>query len=444
MTGQTLTVAIVGHTNVGKTSLLRTLTRDSAFGDVAARPGTTRSVEAASIPVGEGAIVLFDTPGLEDSPAVRAHLQAEVDSGQDWVEAIAHLSDGAAGTDQFAQEAKALRQVIGSDAMLYVIDVRDPVRAKHRDELEILMRCGRPILAALNFVAQSRDGEESWRDTLARTNIHAIAPFDTVAYSEGDEVALHEKMRTLLDSFAPLIDRRLADVRQARRAQLDAALGTVADLAVSLAALKESVAVDDADEKLIKSDALKQAVREKEEAVVGRILQVFRFDPDIYDGAHLPLEAEIWKIDPFDPNVLADFGLNTGAAAATGAAIGVGFDLLVGGVTLGAAALTGAVLGGGFDATRRYGRAIRDRLTGRATLKISAETLALILSRALALIAALRSRGHGADAKLTAVDAQQLVEEVLPIAKVALKTGSDGLAEALTTRLKKVLEPTKN
>ncbi|MEM1021518.1 MAG: GTPase domain-containing protein, partial [Pseudomonadota bacterium] len=95
MTGQTLTVAIVGHTNVGKTSLLRTLTRDSAFGDVAARPGTTRSVEAATIPVGEGAIVLFDTPGLEDSPAVRAHLQAEVDSGQDWVEAIAHLSDGA-------------------------------------------------------------------------------------------------------------------------------------------------------------------------------------------------------------------------------------------------------------------------------------------------------------------------------------------------------------
>ncbi|MEM9289748.1 MAG: hypothetical protein AAGA36_15535, partial [Pseudomonadota bacterium] len=90
------------------------------------------------------------------------------------------------------------------------------------------------------------------------------------------------------------------------------------------------------------------------------------------------------------------------------------------------------------------GRAIRDRLTGRATLKISAETLALILSRALALIAALRSRGHGADAKLTALDAQQLVEEVLPIAKIALKTGSDGLAETLTTRLKKVLEPTEN
>ena len=33
-----LTAAVVGHTNTGKTSLLRTLTRDVGFGQVSDRP----------------------------------------------------------------------------------------------------------------------------------------------------------------------------------------------------------------------------------------------------------------------------------------------------------------------------------------------------------------------------------------------------------------------
>ncbi|WP_241130446.1 GTPase, partial [Achromobacter xylosoxidans] len=41
MTERVINVAVVGHTNTGKTSLLRTLTRDTSFGDVADQPGTT-------------------------------------------------------------------------------------------------------------------------------------------------------------------------------------------------------------------------------------------------------------------------------------------------------------------------------------------------------------------------------------------------------------------
>ncbi|HLS42613.1 MAG TPA: GTPase, partial [Paenalcaligenes sp.] len=39
-----LRLAVVGHTNTGKTSLLRTLTRDANFGEVRNSPGTTRHV----------------------------------------------------------------------------------------------------------------------------------------------------------------------------------------------------------------------------------------------------------------------------------------------------------------------------------------------------------------------------------------------------------------
>ena len=49
MNNQPLSLAVVGHTNTGKTSLLRTLLRDSGFGEVKNAPSTTRHVEEAAI-----------------------------------------------------------------------------------------------------------------------------------------------------------------------------------------------------------------------------------------------------------------------------------------------------------------------------------------------------------------------------------------------------------
>ena len=67
-----LKLAVVGHTNVGKTSLLRTLTRDVGFGEVSHRPSTTRHVEGARLSVdGEALLELYDTPGLEDAIALK-------------------------------------------------------------------------------------------------------------------------------------------------------------------------------------------------------------------------------------------------------------------------------------------------------------------------------------------------------------------------------------
>jgi predicted GTPase len=66
-----LIVAVVGHTNAGKTSLLRTLTRQVDFGEVSERPGTTRHAQALALRLdGREAARFIDTPGLEDSVAL--------------------------------------------------------------------------------------------------------------------------------------------------------------------------------------------------------------------------------------------------------------------------------------------------------------------------------------------------------------------------------------
>src|SRR5690606_13306809 len=140
MNGHPVRIAVVGHTNTGKTSLLRTLTRDPDFGTVSDSPSTTRHVEAvALLSHGTPLIELYDTPGMEDAMTLLDYLDRLQQPGErpDGPARIARFLETREAAQRFEQEAKVLRQLLASDAALYVIDARDPVLGKHRDELEI-------------------------------------------------------------------------------------------------------------------------------------------------------------------------------------------------------------------------------------------------------------------------------------------------------------------
>src|SRR5699024_3171869 len=148
-----LRLAVVGHTNTGKTSLLRTLTRNPDFGEVQNSPGTTCHVEGVQLHINNQPVVqLFDTPGIEDSIALLEYLQRLIEpneriAGPDLLKRFLETPEA---TGRFEQEARVLRQLLASHAGLYVIDVRDPVLAKHHDELKILIQAGKPLLPVLN------------------------------------------------------------------------------------------------------------------------------------------------------------------------------------------------------------------------------------------------------------------------------------------------------
>ena len=112
-----LKLAVVGHTNVGKTSLLRTLTRDVGFGEVSHRPSTTRHVEGARLSVdGEPLLDLYDTPGLEDAIALLDYLERLERPGErlDGPARLARFLEGSEARQRFEQEAKVLRQLLTS------------------------------------------------------------------------------------------------------------------------------------------------------------------------------------------------------------------------------------------------------------------------------------------------------------------------------------------
>ncbi len=398
MSGQTLKVAVVGHTNTGKTSLMRTLMRDVDFGEVSDRPAVTREVEAAVLRAqGEAIIDLFDTPGLEDSIGLLEHLDAmRGESRIDRFDIIKQFLDGPEARGQFSQEAKALKQVLNSDVAVYVIDVRDRVLGKHRDELEILGRCARPVVPVLNFTAADDARAREWRGQLARVNMHAVVEFDTVVFNEQDERRLFEKMRTLLDAHSRTLDNLITERAEIRKALIQSSAALLAELLIDVAACTVLVPVGDKPRAEEKMADLKQKVREREQRCVEQLLALHCFRPGDVEETSLPIDDGAWGLDLFSPAAVRQFSTHAGSAALTGAMVGLTLDIMLAGLSLGTGALAGAAIGGLFGAARTHGKRMYDRARGMTELHCDDATLRLLAARETLLIIALLRRGHAA------------------------------------------------
>jgi len=393
-----LKLAVVGHTNVGKTSLLRTLTRDVGFGEVSHRPSTTQHVEGARLSVdGQALLELYDTPGLEDAIALLDYLERLDRPGErlDGPARLTRFLDGSEARQRFEQEAKVLRQLLASDAGLYVIDAREPVLAKYRDELAVLSMCGRPLLPVLNFVSSRQHREQDWRDALARLGLHALVCFDSVAPPLDGERRLYDSLALLLEKARPQLQRLIDDHQTQRQLRRSCGARLIAELLLDCAACRRSVAVQGQQEQEAIRD-LHQSIRQREHGCVEALLRLYGFRQDDAKAADLPLLDGRWGDDLFNPETLKQLGVKVGGGMAAGAATGVGVDLLVGGITLGAAAALGALIGGSAQTLRNYGARLKGKLKGQRELSVDDAVLRLLALRQQLLLQALEARGHAA------------------------------------------------
>jgi hypothetical protein len=395
---QPLKLAVVGHTNVGKTSLLRTLTRDVGFGEVSHRPSTTRHVEGARLSVeGEALLELYDTPGLEDAIALLDYLERLDRPGErlDGPARLGRFLEGSEARQRFEQEAKVLRQLLASDAGLYVIDAREPVLAKYRDELAVLSMCGRPLLPVLNFVNSSQHREQDWRDALARLGLHALVRFDSVAPPLDGERRLYDSLALLQEKARPQLQRLIDDHQAQRQLRKNSGARLIAELLLDCAACRRSVAA----QSVLEQGAIRelhQAIRQREQRCVEALLRLYAFRQDDAKAGDLPLLDGRWGDDLFNPETLKQLGIKVGGGMAAGAATGVGVDLLVGGITLGAAAALGALIGGSAQTLRSYGARLKGKLKGQRELTVDDAVLRLLALRQHLLLQALEARGHAA------------------------------------------------
>ncbi|MEZ7502264.1 DUF3482 domain-containing protein [Psychrobacter sp. Arc29] len=404
--GEALKLAVVGHTNTGKTSILRTLLRDVYFGEVKNEAATTRHVEQAQLTdsqTGEVLVALYDTPGLEDASGLMDWLEDNTASRRDGIERLQQFlaADVAQGADSgvldsydYSQEAKVIRQLLASDMAIYVVDAREPVLGKYKDELAILSWAAIPVMPVFNFTDSQNANIDDWQTMLARRNLHISTRFDSVAFEFEDEMHLWQNLATMLthsEMLEQLMQRRIEDWAQL----YDEANIIIADFLLNVASFVREINEDDDPMPVL--EQMQEAVRQSERAMQHNLLNLYKF----YDNAvaATPLELQAYQQDPFDPELLKSYGIRTTSGAAAGALLGLGIDAAALGTTLGLGAAIGGIAGGLLSNTS----SIADRITGVKRLYIDPATLTLLATRAIDLLTALRHRGHAA------TDATQLL-----------------------------------
>ncbi len=396
----TLTLCIVGHTNTGKTSLVRTLLRDANFGNVDNASGTTRHVESVTISSsGEVIIELRDTPGLEDSNALFDAINAlktGIASGRKALNQFVHDSKYAI---EFEQELKVLKQILICDAMLYVIDCREAVLEKYLFELKCLSFAARPIIPILNFINASHNNKSQWRETLANLNLHTVIEFDTVAFDFDAEKRLYQKLQTVLEQHHEKLDSLMSEHasqwQSLKSACYKVAAKSLVQVAHTVVTVKKGESVQTA------SESLQNQIRLKEHACLKHLLELMQFSKNDVNLINLPVTNNHWNSDLFAPETLKHFGIDTASAAATGAAVGAGIDVVLAGISLGAATALGAAIGVSWTTTKKYGRNLLGQLRGEQYLCLDTNTLKLIVARHIFLLETLFQRGHAAQTKIS-------------------------------------------
>ncbi len=395
-----LSIAVVGHTNAGKTSLLRTLTRRRHFGEVSDRPGTTRHVERTELRVdGAAALRFYDTPGLEDSVALGDYLHNAV-AGADRPARVRAFLAGPEARAACEQEAKVLGTLLDVDAAFYVLDTREPVLPKHRAEIEILNSCARPVMPVLNFVRDPSSRVDDWQAMLAAGGLHAMVRFDAVAPFVGAEQHLYQDLATLLPARRAHLQQIGQHLMQEAAGRREAMARAIAQALLRLAALRREIT------ELVYAEPAARARAEQDfqqlalvlvRGAADSLLQIQGFDADDARLAQLPWQDGRWDSDLFHPEARREAGRKLGMGAAVGASVGVIADLAVGGLSLGAGAALGGALGSIVSqGWRQIGGKLLNQLSGVRELTLDTALLFLAAQQLAALARALDARGHAA------------------------------------------------
>lgn len=362
----TIQLALISHTNNGKTTLARTLmgvdvgeVRDAAHVTIASESHTLLAT-----PHGDE-LRLWDTPGFGDSVRLLKRLgQSGNPIGWFLREVLDRYRDRPFWLSQ--QALRAARDA--ADVVLYLVNSsEDPRDAGYVPaEMKILEWLGKPVVVLLNQTGRPRPQVEEqaeqarWRDHLRQYPVvRDVLALDAFARCWVHERVFYEALGRLLAAEQQLGYARLFAAWEAgNAARYDQALRLLADQLA--AAARDSEPVEAESKSMLKS-ALKvvgigkDAERQRQEkamatlverlnqrtaAMTRELLLLHKLDPAEAATINARVRDHFLLRAPVDH---AQAGLL--GAIISGAATGLSADLLAGGLTLGGGALVGGVVG---------------------------------------------------------------------------------------------------
>jgi 50S ribosome-binding GTPase/Domain of unknown function (DUF3482) len=375
---QRVEISLVSHTNVGKTTLARTLLGQDV-GEVRDEPHVTAFAEPHTMietPQGD-ALRLWDTPGFGDSVRLARRLeQSENPVGGLLASVWDRFSDR-----PFWSTQQAVRNVRDhADVVLYLVNASEaPADAGYvGPEMRILTWIGKPVLVLLNQTGvprprQEEEAEEArWRAHVAQyAVVRNVLTLDAFTRCWVQEITLLGAVADVL----PAAKQPAFELLQ--RAWVERRLHQFED---SMAALGAQLARAACDREVDDDVGLRARLREvgsalgiagrEESGPLGRAMRALaeRVDADIRDTTDrlialhdLDGRAAREVLERLAENYVVKRGMSEGKSAlvggvVTGALAGLKADIASGGLTFGAGLLVGGLLGalGGAGLARGY------------------------------------------------------------------------------------------
>ena len=468
-----LQLSLVSHTNVGKTTLARTLLgRD--VGEVRDAPHVTASADAYEMlrtPEGE-TLRLWDTPGFGDSVRLLRRMQQ---SGNPLGWFLSQVWDRWRDRPFWASQ-QALRHVAEStDVVLYLVSAaEEPAAAAYvASEMALLAWVGKPVVVLLNQLGVPREAAveqadvQRWREHLAPlAPVAQVLPLDAFARCWVQEQVLLQAIEASLHGRQRELMQRLATAwRGQRLAQFDASCELLAQSLARLAGAREELADTPALRAGLRKLGAALGLRHDENnpALRAQAALASRLDEELRDSTARLIELHGLAgraQDEILERVATHFELRLRmdeskaalvGGALTGALLGLKADIASGGLTLGGGLLAGGLLGAlGAAGLARAVNLVRG--TDRSWLCWNAEALDTMLEAALLRYLAVahfgRGRGEWARAE-TPPHWKPVVEAAIAAEAPALaalwesrdaQAGSDEVPARLAPPLRDVIE----
>lgn len=416
MSSQKINVSLLSHTNVGKTTLARTLLRQD-IGEVGDRAHVTEVAESHVLiesPAGDS-LILWDTPGFGDSTRVLKRL-SQGDKPVGWF--LSRVWDRFADRPFWCSQQAMHNARETSDVVLYVVNAGEqPTSAGYVDaEIRILGWIGKPVILLLNQLGTPRDALQSqedvtqWQEHVAQYKwIETVLPFDAFARCWVQEGTLLAQVQRLLaaprqSAFAGLREswreRNLAVFRDSMQALSDQVAAAAADVenvqerdiqgkarawigAMATGNESQDPGLERAQTGL--AGRLDSNIR----ATTARLVELHGLTGRATDEVLKRMGSEFTVERPADADKASVLG-----GLVSGALGGLAADLGAGGLTFGAGALIGGVLGafGARGIAKAYNLA-RGANTG--TVRWSREFLLARVAAALMRYLAVAHFGRG-------------------------------------------------
>lgn len=368
---------LLSHTNIGKTTLTRTLMADDVgeIEDVA--HVTTQSQRYLLQKTDQGdELWLWDTPGFGDSVRLYERLKQQ-GNPLGWF--LSNVWDRWRDKPFYLSQRALLAARDHADVMLYLVNAaEDPADAGYwRAEMNILAWMNKPVIVLLNQVGSDTTQEQTQQDLqrwkLATQSFQSVVR-DVLVLDAFTRSWWHE--RQMMQSIAPLLPQarqaayqRLLDQRAMQQQEREqASIGVMAEQLLAAAVLHEKLEPEQGrllarawqslsqltsklgktagDEEALSAPAkaavqrLMHVLRQSDMTTTQRLLEIHHLDGQAASQIQEQLRGQLQISQPVDAQAASLWG-----ALTAGAATGLGADLMAGGLTLGAGAVLGALVG---------------------------------------------------------------------------------------------------